>query len=133
MGISVTVTKLVVFTVSAGIAGLGGALFGGLHGSVSPNDFVLLNSLVVLLLATLGGLYTVTGVSLAAMMYALFPVLQDALPGLGQVAYLLTGIGALTLGRNRYGLGGQLAELGERLRGWHLPTTRAQEVARAAG
>lgn len=133
MGISVTATKLVVFTSSAALAGLGGALFGGLRGSVSSNDFLLLNSLVLLLLATLGGLYTVTGVTAAAMMYALFPVLQDALPGLGQVAYLFTGIGALALGRNRYGLGGQLADLGERLRGVRLARPPRSEVARAAG
>jgi branched-chain amino acid transport system permease protein len=133
MGVSVTVTKLLVFTASAGIAGLGGALFGGLHGSVSPNDFVLLNSLVLLLLATLGGLYTVTGVALAAMMYALFPVLQDAMPGLGQVAYLFTGIGALTLGRNRYGLGGQLADAADRLRSLRFSASRRQEAVRAAG
>jgi branched-chain amino acid transport system permease protein len=132
MGISVTTTKLVVFTGSAGMAGLGGALLGGLHGSVSPNDFVLLNSLVLLLLATLGGLYTVSGTFAAAMMYALFPVLQNHLPGLGQVAYLFTGLGALTLGRNRYGLGGQVADLAERLRGTRLPARRP-EVARASG
>ncbi len=132
MGVSVTTTKLVVFTLSAGLAGLGGALFGGWRGSVSPNDFVLLNSLVLLLLATLGGLYTVSGVLAAALMYALFPVLQDLLPGLGQVAYLFTGIGALTLGRNRYGLGGQLAHVGERLRRQGLPWG-STEVARAAG
>ena len=133
MGVSVTATKLVVFTTSAALAGFGGALFGGLRGSVSSNDFVLLNSLVLLLLATLGGLYTVTGVGLAAMAYALFPVLQDALPGLGQVAYLLTGMGALALGRNRYGLGGQLADLADRLRAARPARALRTEVAGAAG
>jgi branched-chain amino acid transport system permease protein len=132
MGVSVATTKLIVFTASAGLAGLGGALFGGLHGSVSPNDFVLLNSLVLLLLATLGGLYTVSGAFLAAMFYALFPVLQNHYPELGQVSYLLTGLGALSLGRNRYGMGGQLADLGERLRALRLPS-RQPEVVHAAG
>ena len=132
MGISVTTTKLIVFTASSGLAGLGGALFGGLRGSVSPNDFLLLNSATLLLLATLGGLYTVSGAFVAAMSYALFPVLQARAPGLGQVSYLMTGLGALTLGRNRYGLGGQLAEAGERLRSLRAPSAR-REVARAAG
>ncbi|MCW2601196.1 MAG: hypothetical protein JWM02_3025 [Frankiales bacterium] len=133
MGVSVATTKLIVLTASAGLAGLGGALFGGLHGSVSPNDFVLLNSLLLLLLATLGGLYTVSGAFLAAMFYALFPVLQNRYPGLGQVSYLLTGLGALSLGRNRYGMGGQLADLGERLRAWRLPAGQQAEVLHAAG
>jgi branched-chain amino acid transport system permease protein len=128
MGVSPTTTKLVVFTLSAGIAGFGGALLGGLNGQVSNNDFVLLNSCVLLLLATLGGLYTPSGVVVTALLYALFPVIQDHFPDLGQVAYLLTGLGVLTLGRNRYGLGGQLAEAGQRLR-----APQRLEVARAAG
>jgi branched-chain amino acid transport system permease protein len=134
MGVSVTATKLVVFTVSAGMAGLGGALLGGWQGSVSSSDFVLLNSLVVLLLATVGGLFTVTGVVAAGILYASFPVLQDLVPGLGQVAYLLTGVAALLMGRNRYGVGGQVAVLVERLRRRPRPLlTAAPEVARAAG
>lgn len=132
MGVSVTTTKLIVFTASSGLAGLGGALFGGLRGSVSPNDFLLLNSATLLLLATLGGLYMVSGAFIAAMSYALFPVVQMQVPALGQVTYLLTGLGALTLSRNRYGLGGQLAVLGERLRAARLPSGRP-EVARASG
>ena len=134
MGVSPVMTRLAVFTASSAIAGLGGALLGGLHGSVSPNDFLLLNSCVLLLLATLGGLYTPTGAFLAAMFYALFPELQKAVPELGQVQFLLTGLGVLALGRNRYGMGGQLADAGEKLRA--LVQDRRMErvgVARAAG
>lgn len=137
MGVSVAATKLVVFTVSAAVAGLGGALLGGLNGSVSPNDFVLLNSLVLLLLATVGGLYTVSGVLAAALLYASFPQLQDALPELGQVAYLLTGLLALSLGRNRYGVGGLAADATQRWRSRAAAAPRPgrphPEVARAAG
>ena len=131
MGVSATTTRLVVMALSAAIAGVGGALLGGLHGAVSNNDFLLLNSCVLLLLATLGGLFSPTGAFLAAMGYALFPKLQEAVPDLGQVQFLFTGLGVLALGRNRYGLGGQLADAGERLRA--LRVSRPQEVARAAG
>jgi branched-chain amino acid transport system permease protein len=130
MGVSPVMTRLTVFTIASGAAGLGGALLGGLHGSVSPNDFLLLNSCVLLLLATIGGLYTPTGAILAAMLYALFPELQKAVPELGQVQFLLTGLGVLALGRNRYGMGGQLADAGERLRALRVGR---MEVARAAG
>jgi branched-chain amino acid transport system permease protein len=134
MGVSVTTTKLVVFTLSAALAGLGGALLGGWQGSVSSNDFVLLNSLVVLLLATVGGLFTVSGVVAAGLLYASFPVLQDLVPGLGQLAYLATGVAALLMGRNRYGVGGRLVVLVEQLRGRQRPALpRTPEVARAAG
>jgi branched-chain amino acid transport system permease protein len=130
MGVSPVTTRLAVFTLASGAAGLGGALLGGLHGSVSPNDFLLLNSCVLLLLATIGGLYTPTGAILAAMFYALFPELQKAVPELGQVQFLLTGLGVLALGRNRYGMGGQIAEAGERLRALRVQRV---EVSRAAG
>jgi len=130
MGVSPVMTRLTVFTIASGTAGLGGALLGGLHGSVSPNDFLLLNSCVLLLLATIGGLYTPTGAILAAMFYALFPELQKAVPELGQVQFLLTGLGVLALGRNRYGMGGQLADAGERLRALRI---QRMEVSRAAG
>ena len=82
------------------------------------------------LLATLGGLYTPTGAFLAAMSYALFPELQKLVPELGQVQFLLTGLGVLALGRNRYGVGGQIADAGERLRAVRL---QRLGVARAAG
>ena len=100
---------------------------------MSSSDFVLLNSLVVLLLATVGGLFTVSGVVAAGVLYASFPVLQDLVPGLGQVAYLLTGVAALLMGRNRYGVGGQVAAAVERLRGRRPVLAKAPEVARAAG
>ncbi len=131
MGVSATSTRLVVMAVSASIAGVGGALLGGLHGSVSNNDFLLLNSCVLLLLATLGGLFSPTGAFLAAMSYALFPKFQELFPDLGQVQFLFTGLGVLALGRNRYGIGGQLADAGEKLRA--LRVSRVREVARAAG
>lgn len=133
MGVSITTTKLMVFTASAALAGLGGALFGGLHGSVSPNDFLLLNSCVLLLLATLGGLYTITGAFLAATFYALFPVLSAHYPSLGQVQFLFTGAGALALGRNRYGMGGQIAQAGQRLRTLRLTAGPRREVTGVTG
>ncbi len=132
MGVSVTATKLIVFTGSAAMAGLGGALLGGLNGSVSPNDFLLLNSLVLLLLATVGGLYTVSGAMIAALFYASFPILQNRYPGLGQVNFLLTGLGALVIGRYRYGLVGLLGQVADRRRP-RLVAARRVEVARAAG
>src|SRR3954471_204482 len=50
LGMSVTWTKVIVFAASAALAGLAGALFGGLRGSVGTNDFVVFNSLAIFLL-----------------------------------------------------------------------------------
>ena len=41
LGISQVQTKLLVFAVAAGIAGVGGALYGGVQASVTDSDFAL--------------------------------------------------------------------------------------------
>ena len=43
------------------MAGMAGALYGGVRVTVSPTDFVFLQSLFVFLVASFGGLTTATG------------------------------------------------------------------------
>ena len=102
--------------VSAGLAGLSGALFGGLRGSVGPNDFVVLASLLLLLTLRIGGVNTVTGALFGAFTVAIFPIVQEHVPQLPAMAYLLTGLAAVSVGRDPNGVGGQVSQIGERLR-----------------
>jgi branched-chain amino acid transport system permease protein len=116
LGVNGNITKLVVFAVSAGLAGLSGALFGGLRGGVSPGDFTAIGSLALLLSLRIGGISTVTGALFGATAVALFPTLQDHVPSIPQLSYLLTGLAAVSIGRDPDGVGGQVSRLGERLR-----------------
>lgn len=116
LGLNVNTTKLVVFAVSAGLAGLSGALFGGLRGTVSPVDFVSLGSLALLLSLRIGGVNTVSGAFLGALFVATFPLLQDQVPSIPSLAYLLTGLAAISIGRDPDGLGGAISRVGARLR-----------------
>ena len=116
LGVNINWTKLAVFSVSAGLAGLSGALFGGLRGSIGPNDVVALASLVLLLTLRIGGVNTVTGALFGAFTVAMFPLLQDRVPELPGLAYLLTGLAAVSVGRDPNGVGGQISQAGERLR-----------------
>jgi branched-chain amino acid transport system permease protein len=116
LGVNINITKLVVFSASAGLAGLSGALFGGLRGSVGPNDFVVLASLLLLLTLRIGGVNTVTGALFGALTVALFPLLQERVTQLPQLAYLMTGLAAVSIGRDPNGFGGQVSKAGERLR-----------------
>lgn len=116
LGLDVRRTKLVIFTLSAGLAGLSGALLGGLRGSVGPDDFAALGSALLLLVLRIGGINTVTGALFGALVVSLFPVLQDNVPGLANLSYLLTGLAALSVGRDPNGIGGRLSEAGERWR-----------------
>jgi len=118
LGVNINWTKLVVFGVSAAIAGVAGALYVAVPGQASNNDFVLLLSLTLLLLARVGGINTVSGVLLGAMLFSTFTILQEHIPVLArdQIQYLLTGLAAVSLGRDPNGLGGRVADAAQALR-----------------
>jgi branched-chain amino acid transport system permease protein len=126
LGLNINYTKLAVFAASAGLAGLSGALFGGLRGSIGPNDVVALASLLLLLTLRIGGVNTVTGALFGALTVAMFPLLQDRVPQLPALAYLLTGLAAVSIGRDPNGVGGQVSQLGERLRAAYALRGRSQ-------
>ena len=113
IGMSIRRTKVAVFTMAGGIAGLGGALYGGAQQVVSPGDFQFLLSLTLLLTITLAGIDTVAGAFAGAMFYSLQPVIQKHatfLPSgvLQNITFLLVGLGAISLGRNPGGITSQI-------------------------
>jgi len=103
LGLDLTRTKLAVFSISAAMAGLAGALMGGLRTTAGPVDFQVLQGLPILLLAVVGGITTVSGALLGGLAYALLPVLQDRVPELAGLVFLLTGAAAMGLGNNPNG------------------------------
>jgi len=119
LGMSVASTKVMAFTLAAGIAGVGGALYGGWQRVVSPNDFVFLVSLTTLLTIAICGLSTVAGAFIAALILGLGPAFQnsvgDAL-GIANITGLFIGVGAIALGRFPAGLAGIFSDLAESLR-----------------
>ncbi|HEV3354707.1 MAG TPA: branched-chain amino acid ABC transporter permease/ATP-binding protein [Acidimicrobiales bacterium] len=122
LGVNINYTKVIVFAASAGLAGLGGALYAGRQRLVTPNDFLLLLSLLLLLTLLIGGRNTVSGALLGALMLAFVaPILQDHFKSLSNLQYLLIGLGAVVIGQNPNGIGGQLALVGERLRARRSP------------
>ncbi|HMC72586.1 MAG TPA: branched-chain amino acid ABC transporter permease, partial [Mycobacteriales bacterium] len=116
LGVNINWTKLVAFSASAAIAGLAGVLLEGVPQSASAPDFNALLSLVVLLLARVGGINTAMGALIGAFVFALFPVLHDHIPQLGNLQFLLTGLAAISVGRDPNGIGGRIVALGQRLR-----------------
>jgi branched-chain amino acid transport system permease protein len=98
-----TGTKLAVFTLSAAVAGLGGALYGGAQGAVAPNDFSFIVSLTLLLLAVAWGVRTIGGMLVAGVLYALGPLLQQHLTQPRDVVLLLVGLAAIGVSQNPEG------------------------------
>lgn len=108
LGLSLTRTKLAVFMIAAGMAGVGGALFGGLKTDAGSSDFLMLYSLPLLLLAVIGGITSVSGALLGGILYSLPALVPIA--WVGELQFLWTGIGAITIGRNQNGMAFQIAE-----------------------
>jgi branched-chain amino acid transport system permease protein len=103
LGLDVTRLKLAVFGLSAAMAGVGGALFAGTQGSVSPDRFSLFESLPLLLLAVVGGIGTAAGALFAGLILGGLPILIGIWPGLASLNRLLPGTMGVALGRNPNG------------------------------
>lgn len=91
--------RLATWAAAAALAGLGGALLGGVRTTVAAGEFAMVTSLPVLLLAVLGGITTLTGAVLGGLALARLPVLASQLPGLASAAFLAAGLVAVVLGR----------------------------------
>lgn len=107
LGLSLTRTKLAVFMIAAAMAGVGGALYGGLKTSAGSTDFLMLQSLPLLLLAVIGGITSVSGALLGGMLFALPSLMPNTkLFGLemAKLQFLWVGIAAVTIGRNPNGV-----------------------------
>jgi branched-chain amino acid transport system permease protein len=73
MGINKTTTKLLAFAMGASTAGFSGVIFSGLQGFVSPESFILFESVTILAMVVLGGMGTIPGVVLGAVVLIVLP------------------------------------------------------------
>jgi branched-chain amino acid transport system permease protein len=67
MGINILKYKLLAFTIGASFAGVGGAVFAARQGSIFPENFSLMVSINVLCLIIIGGMGSIPGVILGAV------------------------------------------------------------------
>ncbi len=78
MGINTRNVKLLAFAMGASFAGVAGGLFAGFQGFVSPESFVLTESIMILCMIVLGGLGHIPGVIVGAILLTLTPeVIRD--------------------------------------------------------
>jgi branched-chain amino acid transport system permease protein len=96
--------RVAVFSASAAIAGLAGALLAGLQGTVDAAPFATLQSLPLLLVAVVAGVTTISGALTGGMLLMLLPVLQATVRSLAGLEFFLIGVGAILLGRDPNGL-----------------------------
>jgi len=110
LGLSLTRTKLTVFMLSAAMAGLGGALFAGALTNVGSVEYIMLQSLPLLLLAVIGGITSVGGALIGGLSFAILPIIQEKIPGVQGLVPLLIGLAAVSIARNPNGVAYQITE-----------------------
>lgn len=85
MGINTRNVKLLAFIMGASFAGVAGGLFAGFQGFVSPESFVLTESIMILCMVVLGGLGHIPGVILGAVLLTITPeIIRDFISPLQQ-------------------------------------------------
>ncbi|MCL4184849.1 MAG: ABC transporter ATP-binding protein [Burkholderiaceae bacterium] len=78
MGINVRNVKLLAFAMGASFGGVSGAMFSAFQGFVSPESFILMESIVIVAMVVLGGMGHVPGVVLGAvLLYAIPETLRE--------------------------------------------------------
>jgi len=67
MGVNITNTKVLAFAIGASFAGIGGVIFAARQGSIFPENFTLDQSINVLSLIIIGGMGSIPGVIVGAL------------------------------------------------------------------
>jgi branched-chain amino acid transport system permease protein len=73
MGIDITRTKLTAFALSAFFAGTAGVLFAAKTGFINPQSFTFMESAIILSIVVLGGMGSIIGVIIGALILILLP------------------------------------------------------------
>jgi len=73
MGVNIVTAKLSAFVVGAILASFGGALYGAQIGSVFPHSFDIVVSITILVIIIVGGMGSVPGVALGALVLIVLP------------------------------------------------------------
>jgi branched-chain amino acid transport system permease protein len=81
MGINTTRYKVIAFVISSAFAGVAGVLFGHFRQFLHTNDFQFIRSIEIIIMIVLGGMGSITGSVLGAIVITMLPELLRKLPG----------------------------------------------------
>ena len=104
-GLDLRWPRVGVFTLSAAIAGRGGALYGMQLGTVSPSRYDLLTGLPIFILVIVGGAGLIGGALFAGIsLFGLIPLTSGLGPLFAKVNTIIPGLAGIGLGRNPSGV-----------------------------
>lgn len=75
MGVNIPKFKVIAFTIGSGLAGLAGAIYASFMTFISPYDFAFSESIVILSMVVLGGIGTLRGAIIGAIILRVAPEL----------------------------------------------------------
>lgn len=81
MGVNTTRYKVLSFVISSAFAGIAGALFGHFRQFLHTNDFQFIRSIEIIIMIVLGGMGSISGAILGAIVITILPELLRQLPG----------------------------------------------------
>jgi branched-chain amino acid transport system permease protein len=111
VGVNIVKTKLGLFILAGALAGLAGALYGGMTPTVASSQFQFVNSLVLFVGVVLAGVTVLSGAVQAGVGLSVIPLIAQHIPSFAGFTYILFGAGIIAVGRNPYGLGRLYAEV----------------------
>ena len=140
LGYNTRAVRVAVFSLSAGLAGVAGALYTGMNVSVSTADFMFFGSLPLLLFAVVGGVTSVTGAFIGGMTYQfVIPTVAGESSQAQGLTYVLVFAAILSLSGNPNGVANLLFSLPRRVLGRSggaspvpVPAGRAETPAAAS-
>ncbi|WP_041281574.1 branched-chain amino acid ABC transporter permease [Desulfocurvibacter africanus] len=90
MSVNTNHIKLVTFMLSSGLAGLAGGLFAHVLGYINPGSFTILKSTEALVMVYLGGMGSISGAVMSAMLFTLLlESLRFIIPWIDQLLHLI--------------------------------------------
>ncbi|MGD0879997.1 MAG: ABC transporter permease [Acidimicrobiales bacterium] len=98
VGLNIGFTKVAVFAIAAGMAGLAGALYGTVQQIVGTTDFDIFPGIIFVLFVTIWSIRTVSGAFLAALTYVALNQLWPSSIG------IFAGMGVILIGRAAGGI-----------------------------
>lgn len=100
MGINSTYLKILAFVLGSAIAGMAGSFFATFVHYVNPDNFTYMESVTILCMVVLGGLGSIPGVILGAIVLTILP---EALRGIALYRYAIYGLLLILMMINRPG------------------------------
>jgi branched-chain amino acid transport system permease protein len=98
VGLNIGFTKVAVFAIAAGMAGLAGGLYGTVQETVGTTDFDIFPGIIFVLFVTVWGIRTVSGAFLAALTYVALNQIWPSSIG------IFAGLGVILIGRAANGI-----------------------------